>query len=97
MSEPQLPQSLLRVLASLTEWFTDQHVSYALIGGAGFESSRPDQLNQALTATAKGGRSRFCGRVVVGRAILRLRGDSNRAGITSLSIKKDLDRVSTGH
>lgn len=33
MSEPQLPQSLLRVLASLTEWFKDQHVSYALIGG----------------------------------------------------------------
>jgi hypothetical protein len=31
MSEPQLPQSLLRVLASLTEWFKDQHVSYALI------------------------------------------------------------------
>ena len=34
MSEPQLPQSLLRVLASLTEWFKDQHVSYAIIGGA---------------------------------------------------------------
>ena len=34
MSEPQLPQSLLRVLASLTEWFQDQHVSYAIIGGA---------------------------------------------------------------
>ncbi|MEN3328417.1 MAG: hypothetical protein V7638_3224 [Acidobacteriota bacterium] len=34
MSEPQLPQSFLRVLASLTEWFKDQHVSYALIGGA---------------------------------------------------------------
>ena len=34
MSEPQLPQSLLRVLASLTEWFNDQHVSYAIIGGA---------------------------------------------------------------
>lgn len=32
MFEPQLPQSLLRVLASLTEWFKDQHVSYALIG-----------------------------------------------------------------
>ena len=34
MSEPQLPHSLLRVLASLTEWFKDQHVSYAIIGGA---------------------------------------------------------------
>ena len=34
MSEPQLPESLLRVLASLTEWFKDQHVSYAIIGGA---------------------------------------------------------------
>jgi hypothetical protein len=34
MSESQLPQSLLRVLASLTEWFKDQHVSYAIIGGA---------------------------------------------------------------
>ena len=34
MSEPQLPPSLMRVLASLTEWFKDQHVSYALIGGA---------------------------------------------------------------
>ena len=34
MSEPQLPQSLLRELASLTEWFNDQHVSYAIIGGA---------------------------------------------------------------
>jgi len=34
MSEPQLPQSLMRVLASLTEWFRDQHVSYAVIGGA---------------------------------------------------------------
>jgi len=34
MSEPQLPQTLLRVLASLTEWFKDQHVSYAIIGGA---------------------------------------------------------------
>jgi len=34
MSEPQLPQSFLRVLASLTEWFKDQHVSYAIIGGA---------------------------------------------------------------
>ena len=34
MSEPQLPQSLLRVIASLTEWFKDQHVSYAIIGGA---------------------------------------------------------------
>ena len=34
MSEPQLPQSLLRVLAPLTEWFKDQHVSYAIIGGA---------------------------------------------------------------
>jgi predicted nucleotidyltransferase len=34
MSEPQLPQGLLRVLASLAEWFKDQHVSYAIIGGA---------------------------------------------------------------
>lgn len=34
MSESQLPQSLLRVLASLTEWLKDQHVSYAIIGGA---------------------------------------------------------------
>ena len=34
MSESQLPQSLLRVLASLTEWFKDQHVPYAIIGGA---------------------------------------------------------------
>jgi|SRR6185369_8456602 hypothetical protein len=34
MSEPQLPQSFLRVLASLTEWFKDQQVSYAIIGGA---------------------------------------------------------------
>ncbi len=34
MPEPQLPQSLVRVLASLTEWFKDQHVSYAIIGGA---------------------------------------------------------------
>ena len=34
MPEPQLPQSLLRVLAPLTEWFKDQHVSYAIIGGA---------------------------------------------------------------
>jgi len=34
MSESQLPQSLLRVLASLTEWFKDQDVSYAIIGGA---------------------------------------------------------------
>src|SRR5262245_15900768 len=34
MSEPQLPQSLLRVIASLTEWFKDQHVRYAIIGGA---------------------------------------------------------------
>ena len=34
MSEPQLPQSLLQVLASLTEWFKDQHVPYAIIGGA---------------------------------------------------------------
>lgn len=34
MSEPQLPQSVLRVLASLTEWFKDQRVSYAIIGGA---------------------------------------------------------------
>lgn len=33
MSEPQLPQSLLQVLASLTEWFKNQHVSYAIIGG----------------------------------------------------------------
>jgi predicted nucleotidyltransferase len=34
MSEPQLPQSLLRVLASLSEWLKDQHVAYAIIGGA---------------------------------------------------------------
>jgi hypothetical protein len=34
MSEPQLPDGLLRVLASLTEWFKNQHVSYAIIGGA---------------------------------------------------------------
>lgn len=34
MSEFQLPQGLLRVLASLTEWFKDQQVSYAIIGGA---------------------------------------------------------------
>ena len=34
MSDPQLPQSLLRVLVSLTEWFKNQHVSYAIIGGA---------------------------------------------------------------
>lgn len=34
MSDAQLPQSLLRVLAALTEWFKDQDVSYAIIGGA---------------------------------------------------------------
>jgi len=34
MSEPHLPKGLLRVLASLTEWFKDQQVSYAVIGGA---------------------------------------------------------------
>jgi hypothetical protein len=34
MSEPQLPQTLLRVLSSLAEWFRDQHVPYAIIGGA---------------------------------------------------------------
>jgi predicted nucleotidyltransferase len=34
MSEPQLPQTLLRVIASLTEWLKDQHVPYAIIGGA---------------------------------------------------------------
>jgi hypothetical protein len=40
MSEPQLPQSLLRVLASLTEWFMDQQVAYAIIGGAAIGKSR---------------------------------------------------------
>lgn len=34
MSESELPQSLLRVLASLTEWFKAQDVPYAIIGGA---------------------------------------------------------------
>ena len=34
MAEPQLPQTFLRVLASLTDWFKDQQVSYAIIGGA---------------------------------------------------------------
>lgn len=34
MSEPQLPQSLLQVLAPLTEWFKEQRVPYAIIGGA---------------------------------------------------------------
>jgi hypothetical protein len=34
MSEHQLPPSLLQVLSSLTEWFKQQHVSYAIIGGA---------------------------------------------------------------
>jgi hypothetical protein len=50
MSEPQLPQSLLRVLASLTEWFKDQHVSYALIGGAAIGFLGQPRATQDLDA-----------------------------------------------
>ncbi len=34
MAEPQLPQTFLRVLSSLSNWFKDQQVPYAIIGGA---------------------------------------------------------------
>ena len=50
MSEPQLPQSFLRVLASLTEWFKDQHVSYALIGGAAIGFLGQPRATQDLDA-----------------------------------------------
>ena len=50
MSEPQLPKSLLRVLASLTEWFKDQHVSYALIGGAAIGFLGQPRATQDLDA-----------------------------------------------
>lgn len=50
MSEPSLPQSLLRVLASLTEWFKDQHVSYALIGGAAIGFLGQPRATQDLDA-----------------------------------------------
>src|SRR5215510_7193178 len=75
MSEPQMPQSLLRVLASLTEWFKDQHVSYAIIGGAaiGFLAQpRATQdidavtwldLADAATFVASGARFGFVSRI----------------------------------
>jgi hypothetical protein len=75
MSEPQLPQSLLRVLAPLTEWFKDQNVSYALIGGAaiGFLAQpRATQdidavtwldLAEAATFVASGARYGFFSRI----------------------------------
>jgi hypothetical protein len=50
MSEPQLPQTFLRVLSSLTEWFRDQNVPYAIIGGVAISFLAQPRATQDIDA-----------------------------------------------
>jgi len=50
MSEPQLPQTFLRVLSSLAEWFRDQQVPYAIIGGAAISFLAQPRATQDIDA-----------------------------------------------
>lgn len=50
MSEPPLPQTLMRVLSSLAEWFRDQHVPYAIIEGAAISFLAQPRATQDIDA-----------------------------------------------
>jgi len=50
MSEPQLPQTFLRVLSVLAEWFRDQQVPYAIIGGAAISFLAQPRATQDIDA-----------------------------------------------